>query len=133
MVRGSSAFVVRMVCDFRELDVWKRAFDIAGKVYKLTGDFPKEEIYGMTSQLRRAVVSIFSNIAEGCGRRTSRDFVQFLYNAMGSVREVESQLIFAENLGYLKKNELEVLMDSLDRLGKMLTEFIKHVFGLGVR
>jgi len=126
----SDCFMVR---DFKRLDIWKLSIELSKKIYEASRKFPKEEIYGMTSQLRRAVVSIFSNIAEGCGRRTSRDFVQFLYNAMGSVREVESQLIFAENLGYLKKNELEVLMDSLDRLGKMLTEFIKHVFGLGVR
>ena len=79
------------------------------------------------------MVSIFSNIAEGCGRRTSKDFVSFLYNAMGSIREVESQLMFSENLGYIEKSKLDLLVDDLDRLGKMLMNFIKHVSSLEVK
>ncbi|MFH0808808.1 MAG: four helix bundle protein [archaeon] len=122
-----------MVCDFKELGVWKRAFEFGGEIYKVTTSFPKEEIYGLTSQLRRAVVSISSNIAEGCGRRTSKDFVSFLYNAMGSIREVESQLMFSENLGYIEKSKLDLLVDDLDRLGKMLMNFIKHVSSLEVK
>jgi four helix bundle protein len=99
----------------------------------LTGRFPKEEIYGLTSQLRRAVISISSNIAEGCGRRTSKDFVGFLYNAMGSVREVESQLMFVEKLGYLEDGELRKLLNDLDRLGKMLMGFIKHISRVDIK
>ena len=94
--------------------------------------FPKEEVYGLTSQLRRAAVSIFSNIAEGAGRRTSKDFVGFLYNAMGSIKEVESQILFAEKLGYLKNDEMNCLMVKLDEIGKMLMGFIRHISGLGV-
>jgi len=122
-----------MVCDFKELDVWKRSFDFSGEVYRVTVGFPRDEIYGLTSQLRRAAVSIFSNIAEGCGRRTSKDFVGFLYNAMGSIREVESQLMFSNGLGYLKDDELKKLTSELDRIGKMLMSFIKYVSGLDVK
>jgi four helix bundle protein len=122
-----------MVCDFIELDVWKRAFSMGEEIYRLTGRFPKEEIYGLTSQLRRAVISISSNIAEGCGRRTSKDFVGFLYNAMGSVREVESQLMFVEKLGYLEDGELRKLLNDLDRLGKMLMGFIKHISRVDIK
>ena len=82
--------------NFRKLDVWKRSFDLVEEVYRLVRGFPKEEVYGLGGQLRRAVVSISSNIAEGCGRRTSKDFVGFLHNASGSTKEVESQLLVAE-------------------------------------
>jgi len=122
-----------MVRDFKELDVWKKAIEIGKDVYRITKSFPRDEIYGMTSQLRRAVVSISSNIAEGCGRRTSKDFVCFLHNAMGSIREVESQLIFAEGLGYLDGDELKYLTVELDKLGRMLNGFIGHVSRLDIR
>ena len=74
-----------------------------------------------------------SCIAEGCGRRTSKDFVGFLYNAMGSIREVEGQLMFSNSLGYLKDDELKKLTSELDRIGKMLMSFVKYVSGLDVK
>jgi len=122
-----------MVCDFKELDVWKRAFDFSDEVYRITEGFPKGEVYGLTSQLRRAAVSIFSNISEGCGRRTSKDFVGFLYNAMGSIREVEGQLMFSERQGYIEGEKLGELVEELDRIGKMLMSFIKYVSGLDIK
>jgi len=116
--------------DFRSLEVWKRSFDFADKIYNVTKSFPKNEVYTLTSQLRRAAVSVFSNIAEGCGRRTNKDMVGFMYNAMGSVREVEAQLLFADKIGYLKENEIKDLEKEAIEIGKMLMGYIKYVNGL---
>ena len=87
--------------DFKELLVWKKSIHLLETIYNITNAFPKEEIYGLTNQLRRTVVSISSNIAEGSGRRTSKDFVSFLYNSMGSLKEVENQLIITKRLNYI--------------------------------
>ena len=119
--------------DFRDLDVWKKAVDLAEKIYDVTIKFPKEEIYGLTSQLRRAAVGVSSNIAEGFGRRTDKDFTQFLYNAFGGVKEIESQLIIAGRLGYLKKEVVDEVMKELDDIGKMLRGFIEYVMGRGIK
>ena len=83
--------------DFRQLKVWEKAHHLALEVYKTTATFPKEEIYGLTSQLRRASVSIPTNIAEGCGRNTNADFARFLQIAMGSASETEYELILAHD------------------------------------
>ena len=119
--------------DFRNLDVWKISFEFAREIYRVTSEFPREEVYGLSSQLRRASVSISSNIAEGCGRRTSKDFVSFLYNAMGSVREVESQVLLSGELGYLGRENVDELMGKLNSLGRMLSRFISHVSGMGIK
>ena len=119
--------------NYEDLVVWQKAMDLTEEIYLRSRGFPREEVYGLTSQLRRAAVSISSNIAEGCGRRTSRDFVSFLYNAMGSIREVENQVMFAGEIGYLEKGKVEELMKELDNLGRMLNRFIGHVSGLGIR
>ena len=116
--------------DFRSLDVWKRAFDFAEKVYNITKDFPKEEIYSLTSQLRRASVNVFSNIAEGCGKRTNKDAIGFMYNAMGSIREVEAQLLFSGKVGYLYKDRVDELEMEAVEIGKMLMGYIKYLAGL---
>ncbi|MBT6690339.1 four helix bundle protein [archaeon] len=122
-----------MVWNFRNLEVWKVSFGLIKKVYGLTSKFPRDEIYGLTSQLRRATVSISSNIAEGCGRRTSKDFVSFLYNALGSTKEVESQLLAAGELGYLDDGEVDELVKELGRVGMMLRGLIGHVSEKGIR
>lgn len=119
--------------NFKRLSIWKKSFDLSGEVYQVTNLFPKSEIYGLTSQLRRAAVSIFSNIAEGSGRRTSKDFISFLYNALGSVKEVEAQLLFAGKLKYVEDDEVNCLIDKLNELGKMLMGLIKHVSRLDVK
>jgi four helix bundle protein len=119
--------------NFRKLDVWKRALDLAENVYRVVDKFPAKENYALSGQLRRAVISISSNIAEGCGRRTSKDFVGFLHIAMGSTKEVESQLLVAERLGYLKSDEVENLIKELDGIGKMLNGLMGHVSGLGIK
>jgi len=113
--------------DFKDLEIWKKSVDLTEKIYIVTKKFPEEEKYGLTSQLRRAAVGISSNIAEGCGRRTSKDFAGFLYNAYGSVKEIECQLIIADRLGYLGKKIFDELMKELDDIGKMVRGFIDYV------
>jgi len=116
-----------MVREFRTLEVWKRSIKLGKRVYEIIEVFPKNENYGLSSQLRRAVVSISSNIAEGCGRRTSKDTVQFLYIAVGSVNEVESQLCIAREFGYLEDDVLRKLTDELREINKMLMGFIGYI------
>jgi len=116
--------------DFRTLDVWNRAFDIAGVIYEITEGFPKEEKYTLTSQLRRASVSVFSNIAEGCGRRTTKDTIGFMFNALGSLREVEAQIMFAcDKVKYLEKGKADVLIVEVVEVSKMLYGYIKYIGG----
>ena len=98
--------------NYRDLIVWQKAMDLVQAVYKITAGFPKEELYGLTSQLRRAAVSIPSNIAEGQGRRTTGDFQRFLAIANGSLREVETQILIAKRLNYLHNERTSHLMES---------------------
>lgn len=84
------------ITTYRDLKVWQQAIDLAELVYKVSSDFPKSELYGLTSQLRRAVVSIAANVAEGHGRETTGAFIQFLRVAQGSVKEVETHVILAQ-------------------------------------
>jgi four helix bundle protein len=85
----------------KDLDVWKKAMDLAAQVYSLTTRFPKEELYGLTSQIRRSAVSIPSNIAEGAARHSRKEFIQFLHIASGSVAELETQLLLAIRMGFI--------------------------------
>ena len=84
-----------------KLDVWKKSIDLVSDIYLLSKDLPKEELYGLTGQLRRSAVSVPSNIAEGAARKNKKEFTQFLYIALSSLAELDTQLIIAENLGYL--------------------------------
>jgi len=94
---------------YRELFVWKKARALAVRVYKSTEHFPKTETYGLTSQIRRAVISVVSNIAEGQGRLTSGEFSHFLGLARGSLLELDAQLLIASDLAYLTREEYEIL------------------------
>jgi four helix bundle protein len=87
---------------YKDLDVWKNEVELVKKIYTTTLDFPKEEMYGLTSQIRRSDISIPSNIAEGSARNGTKEFIQFLYIALGSAAELETQLIISKDLGYLK-------------------------------
>jgi len=87
-----------------DLEVWKLAIKFVTNIYKETMNFPKEEMYGLTNQIRRASVSIPSNISEGAARNSTREYIQFLYIALGSAAEVETQLIISENLDYINDN-----------------------------
>lgn len=113
--------------DFKRLDVWKIARELNKLVYVVTKGFPKDEIYGLTSQIRRAAVSVASNIAEGCGRNTNKDFVLFLHHAMGSLKEVECQAFLAKDLGYLTEDEFDKLNSEIIRLSMKLFSFIEYI------
>ena len=115
-----------MIKSYQDLDVWKRSIALVKKIYMITKDFPKEEIYGLTNQMRRCAVSIPSNIAEGKTRQHVNEYIQFLYIALGSCAELESQIIIAKELEYLKESETEDL-NGLDEIGKMLRGLIKNL------
>lgn len=103
---------------FKELAVWQRAMELGLAIYKLTGTFPDSERFGLVNQLRRASVSVPSNIAEGYGRATKGEYLQFLGMARGSNSEIETQLVLAKRLGFGSKQEL-------DEMGRMLTATIR--------
>ena len=107
------------------LDAWKEAMTLVSTVYRATQSFPKEELYGLTSQLRRSAVSIPSNIAEGAARRGAREFSQFLNIAMGSISELETQLLIAVDLGYLPNDAPAFAL--LERVSKLVHGLNEHV------
>lgn len=111
----------------KDLDIWKLAMELVTDIYKRTRTFPKEEIYGLTSQLRRCAISIPSNIAEGAARGSKKEYVHFLYVSLGSLSEFETQIIISENLEYLKSDEMIKQVEILRR--KMLN-FIKDLKGI---
>ena len=104
----------------RDLDVWQKAMRFVTDVYQVTQSFPGEERYGLSSQLRRAAISVPSNIAEGCGRSSTREFALFLCHARGSLLEVETQLEIARNLGYLPEDKFNEVLSESNRIGRML-------------
>ncbi len=109
--------------NFKELKSWQKAIDFCLDIYKLTGSFPTEERFGLTSQLRRAGVSVPSNIAEGSGRNSDKEFVHFLSIATGSSYELETQLIIANRLGYIKEEEIQEATLKLSEIQKMIFAF----------
>ena len=113
--------------DFKSLQIWNLAFNLNTELYKISKRFPKDEMYGLTSQLKRASVSISNNIAEGCGRRTDKDFCSFLYNAMGSLKECENIILIAKDLGYISQSDFLRLDDKIKEVGISLNAFIKGV------
>src|SRR5690625_4733582 len=110
----------------KDLEVWKKAVNFVTDLYKLTQDFPKEELYGLTSQMRRAAISIPSNIAEGSARQGNKELVQFLYIALGSVVELDTQLIIARNLSYINEEKFIQLIVKLEEIAKMLNGLINY-------
>jgi len=115
------------VKSYRELIVWQKAMDLTINVYELTRSFPREEIYGLTSQLRRAAISIPSNIAEGQGRRTPKQFLYFLNIAYGSLQETETQIILAARLGYLQPEQETQLLEPCAEIGKLINGLTKSL------
>ena len=105
---------------FRDLDVWNLSIDFAKDLYQLSKRFPPDELYGLTNQIRRAAVSIPSNIAEGQSRNSPKEFKQFLFIALGSLGEIETQLIIANKIAYLSNDNLDAWMTRIDTIRKML-------------
>ena len=113
------------VQSYRDLTVWQRAMDLAKSCYLLTRDFPREEIYGMTSQIRRVAVSIPSNVAEGYGRGHRAEYLQHLYIAQGSLKELETQLILAGDVGVAAPDSTAPLLTQCEGVGRLLTALIR--------
>lgn len=116
-----------MIRSFKDLIVWQKAYQLCLDVYKATKFFPKEERYGLTSQIRRAAVSVPSNIAEGHGRKSKAEYIQFLYIAYGSICELETQVLLADDLNFTKDESLRKVHDSLGDVERMLKRLIKSL------
>jgi four helix bundle protein len=113
--------------DFRRLQVWEKSHQLVLRIYRETRGFPKEEVYGLTAQVRRAAASVPTNIAEGCGRQAIGDYVRFLHIAMGSASEVEYQLLLSHDLGFLAKPNYEVLDKNVVEVKRMLASLIQSL------
>lgn len=117
----------RKIRSYRDLDIWNKGIGIVKGVYKSTERFPKQETYGLSSQMRRAAVSIPSNIAEGFRRYHNKEYKQFLYIALGSCAELETQITIAKELEYIALNEEAILLEQLDHLCRMTSNLIKKL------
>ena len=113
--------------DFRQLEVWRKSHNLTLSIYGLTSQFPREEIYGLVSQIRRACASIPTNIAEGCGRGSSADFARFLQIALGSASETEYLILLAHDLKYFNPDQYDRLIDTVIHIKRMLINLQKKV------
>ena len=109
--------------DFHKLIIWQRSHQLALNVYSISKLFPKDELFGLTSQIRRAVSSIPTNIAEGCGRASNKDFAHFLQIAIGSAAEVEYELLLAHDLNYINENDYQTLTEETVAVRKMIIKY----------
>ena len=109
----------------KDLEVWKKSMDLVSNIYKITESFPNKELYGLTNQIRRAAVSIPSNIAEGAASNSKKEFIQFLYISLGSLSELETQIIIASRLEYL--NNLDTLSEDLKFVQKLINGLIYYL------
>jgi len=116
-----------MLKHYKELQVWQKSYQSCLEIYKATREFPGEEKYGLTSQIRRSAVSVPSNIAEGYGRKTTLDYLRFLYIAYGSNCELETQLLLSGDLGYIEQGRLGSLTDDISEVERMLKALIKSL------
>jgi len=116
-----------MSASFRDLRVWQQAMTLTIEIYRATAGFPKHEQYGLSQQLRRAAVSVPSNIAEGKGHRSDREFVRFLMHARGSLLELQTQLLIAQDLQYLSQTEGTELLGLAERVGRGLSGLINSL------
>ncbi len=120
--------------NYKNLDIWKRSISLSIEIYELTEKFPNFEKFGLAGQMQRAAVSVPSNIAEGYGRHSDREFYHFLGIAKGSLNELQTQLYIAAGRGYISPEQTEKVDSEIDEIGSMLHGFIKKLAGdLGVR
>jgi four helix bundle protein len=117
---------VSEINSYRDLDVWKQSRQLVKSVYQLSRSFPKEEQFGLTNQLRRAAISVPSNIAEGSGRNHSKDSIQFFFIARGSLYEIETQLIISSDLEYISDSHLKEVLEQVTRCKKLINGFINY-------
>ncbi len=111
----------------KRLDVWKKAIDLTVDIYKLTENFPKTEIYGLTGQMKRAVISVPNNIAEGAGRHTKKEFINYLHMAQGSLSELDTQLIITRRLNYISEETHREIEMRIETISKMISGLIKSL------
>ena len=111
----------------QKLEAWAKGIELVIAIYKNSEHFPKEERYGLTSQIRRAAVSIPANIAEGAGRHSRKEFAHFLSNSQGSASELETELMIANRLGYLDEASFTLLIRELDRIGRLIMGLVRHL------
>jgi four helix bundle protein len=116
-----------MLKNYRDLKVWQKSYQLCLDIYKMTKRFPKEEKYGLTSQIRRAALSVPSNIAEGYGRKTTPDYIRSLYIAYGSNCELETQVLLSGDLGYMKAEEFNKLQAGIGEVERMLKALIESL------
>jgi four helix bundle protein len=112
---------------FRDLRVWQQAMKLTTEIYRCTDQFPKHELYGLSQQIRRAAVSVPSNIAEGKGHRSNKEFVRFLLHARGLLLEIQTQLLIAEELQYLGKEEVLRLLSLAEGVGRALSGLVNSM------
>ena len=113
--------------NYRDLQVWDKAHKLTLDLYRVSREFPREETYGITSQLRRAAVSVGANLAEGCGRRTSNELARFVKIAMGSASELDYHLLLCRDLGFMNEGDYIRTSSDLTEMQKMLTAFLNRV------
>ena len=116
-----------MIQSFKDLIVWQKAMEMASMTYSLTKTLPKEELFSLTNQMRRAAISVPSNIAEGYGRNSQKEYLQFLAIAKGSLCELETQFLLCVRINYLTENEIQPILDLLMEIGKMLLSITKKL------
>ena len=113
--------------NYKDLIVWQKAMDLVSDVYRVTANFPREEVYGLTNQLRRSAVSVPSNIAEGQGRAPKGEFIQFLCHSRGSLLELETQVLIASSLGYWNTQQQQVLQTNVTEVARMLNGLLSSL------
>lgn len=111
----------------KKLDAWKHGIELTVETYRLTKRLPSEERYGLAAQMRRAAVSVPSNVAEGAARNTRREFIQFLHTAQGSLAELDTQIVICEKLGYIVNTDLREVREGIERESKLITGLIKYL------
>ncbi len=111
----------------KDLDIWKESIEFVTAIYKITKQFPESEKFALCSQIQRASVSVPSNIAEGAAKQSDKEYLKHLYIALGSLSEIETQIIIANNLGYIKKEDSIVIEEQINILSRKVNSFIKYL------
>jgi four helix bundle protein len=112
---------------YKDLIVWQKGIELVNELYTVTKGFPKEEMFGLTNQIRRAAVSVPANIAEGWGRNSTKNYIQFIRISIGSLYEIETQLMISNNQSYITNQQKSALSARIDELGKMLNTLLKRL------
>ena len=119
--------MARKIRTYRDLDIWKKGINLVKDTYKLTEKFPKQETYGLVSQMRRSAISIPSNVAEGFRRYHSKEYKQFSYTSLGSCAELETRITIAKELKYIREDEEDEMLERLDHICRMISNLLKKL------